>query len=41
MRSFLQEEDEECRLFATAKRKMMKMRAEKERQLREFVDLQF
>ena len=28
-----QEEDEECRIFAAAKRKMMKLRAEKERQL--------
>ena len=31
----MQEEDEECRLFAAAKRKMIKMRMEKERQLRE------
>ena len=28
--TLFQEEDEECRVFATAKRKMMKLRAEKE-----------
>ena len=30
---FKQEEDEECRIFAAAKTKMMKLRAEKEREL--------
>ena len=29
----LQEEDEECRVFAAAKRKMMKLRAAKEKNL--------
>jgi len=29
-----QEEDEECRLFAAAKRKMILMRMQKERELR-------
>jgi len=29
----LQEEDEECRIFAAAKRKMTKMRIEKEREI--------
>lgn len=33
--SLLQEEDEECRIFAAAKRKMMKLRAEKEQQIHE------
>ncbi len=30
-----EEEDDECRIFAAAKRKMMKLRSEKERQLHE------
>ena len=34
---FKQEEDEECRIFAAAKTKMMKLRAEKERELHMYV----
>ena len=32
---FFQEEDEECRVFAAAKRNMMRLRAEKEKHLHE------
>ena len=34
---FAQEEDEECRVFAAAKRKMMRMRAEKEKSIHKYV----
>ena len=32
-----QDEDEECRIFAAAKRKMMKLRAEKELEIHKYV----
>ncbi len=36
----LQEADDECRIFAAAKRKMLKLRADKERQLHKYVQQQ-